>query len=112
MTEIRVSDWPEEMTTKTLAKYLDEPSPATLNRKIKKWPDFPKPSPITKRWWRREVDEFIAEAHGYERSVSAERHRLGLEDRFKLEAPWHDVVTRTVHAGSWAGKTVGRRWLV
>ena len=79
MTEIRVPDWHEEMTTKTLAAYMNYPSPAALRAALKKRPDFPKPSPLTKRYWRREVDEAIAEAHGYGRSVSAEQRRMNKE---------------------------------
>ena len=79
MTEIRVPDWPEEMTARTLAAYMNYPSPAALRAAIKQWPGFPKPSLFTKRRSRRQVDEWLADAHGYGRNVSADRQRLNEE---------------------------------
>ena len=79
MTEIRIPDWPEEMTTATLAAYMNYPSPAALLAAIKNWRDFPKPSPFTKRRSRRQIDEWLADAHGFGRSVSADRYRLNEE---------------------------------
>ena len=79
MTETCLPDWPEEMTTKTLAAYMNYPSPVALRVAIKRWPDFPKPSPFTKRRSRRQVNEWLADAHGFGRSVSADRHRLNEE---------------------------------
>ena len=76
----RRPDWPAEMRAKTLAEYLDVGSTTTLYRKIKEeWVDFPPQSPVTDRWNRRKVDDWLDMQHGFCRSDSSERRRLEME---------------------------------
>ena len=80
MGDPRIPDWPAEMRAKMLAAYLDVGSTATLYRKIKEeWVDFPPRSPVTDRWNRRDVDDWLAAQHGLGRSDSSERRRLERE---------------------------------
>lgn len=80
MVDPRIPDWPAEMRAKTLAEYLDVGSTATLYRKIKEeWADFPPQSPVTDRWNRRDVDDWLAAQHGLGRSNSSDRRRLERE---------------------------------
>ncbi len=80
MSDAHRPDWPAEMLAQTLANYLDVGSTATLYRKIKEeWDDFPPKSPVTKRWYRRDVDDWLAAQHRFGRGISAQRARLESE---------------------------------
>ena len=80
MSNPRLPDWPAEMRAQTLAAYIDVGSTATLYRKIKaEWVDFPPQSPVTKRWYRRDVDDWLAAQHRFGRGIPSQRARLESE---------------------------------
>ena len=80
MSDTHRPDWPAEMRAPTLADYLDVGSTATLYRKIREeWDDFPPKSPVTDRWNRRSVDDWLDVQHGLSRGIPAQRARLESE---------------------------------
>ena len=76
----RLPDWPGKMCAKTLAAYLDFVSTASFYRKLKKdWDDFPPQSPVTDKWHRRNIDEWLAAKHGLCRDIPTQRAHLESE---------------------------------
>ena len=72
--------WPLVMDQRTLASYLDQ---AHENGNVKRTfkamrelPGFPKPDPLTDRYYRPAVDRFMAQHFGYTDPLQADKAAL------------------------------------